>query len=152
MLRMMRCCCAPNVVEWLCLGSGLLPFAPMSLLDLCLGPDCSGACIGGAGRFCGPAMTSAAGEVCPMGRYSTGGQAECTNCPGGTFGNTTGLTSASCTADCFLGRFSYPGAIECQACDLGYYVVPGFGACAPCPAGYTCPAAAVHAVVRQLVV
>jgi hypothetical protein len=38
--------------------------------------------------------------LCGVGKFATGGAASCSPCPAGVFGNTTGLTSANCTAAC----------------------------------------------------
>jgi hypothetical protein len=71
---------------------------------------------------------------CNIGYYSTAGSSNCINCPAGTYGSTTKLTSAACS-----------GAITCPA---GKYAVPGAtsntltntSVCASCFAGLSSPA------------
>jgi hypothetical protein len=101
-------------------------------------PACAGTCMGGAGRFCAEGETTAQGSVCPIGRYSVapGGSGSCSECPAGTWGSVTGLTSASCSGMCPLGYFSPLGASACTACPLGKFSdVTGASNCSLCPAG-----------------
>ena len=64
---------------------------------------------------------------CIVGQYSTGGAAVCTQCPRGTFGNTTGLTLSSCTGLCAAGYYGSTPAASSPSCS------------GPCAAGYYCP-------------
>ena len=89
---------------------------------------------GGAGTSVG--FTASIRLPCPLGRFAAGAS-NCTLCPAGTYGNTTG-SSAGCTG-CSAGRF---GAVEgmtssdCSGlCSVGTYSTLGANACIPCPAG-----------------
>jgi hypothetical protein len=101
--------------------------------------NCTGLC--DAGTYCAPGSTSPAGSPCPVGQYSTAGL--CLPCPAGRFGNTTGLTSASCSGLCRAGRWGGPGSGDagCEGpCAAGYRCPPGSTSEAPgnanrCPAG-----------------
>lgn len=90
---------------------------------------------------------------CPKGMYSTGGAAECTACPAGTYTETTqsttcqgkcqagyscpinSTTERNCTL-CGVGRAALPGA-GCLFCKAGKYAYTlGMSACLSCPAGF----------------
>ncbi len=110
---------------------------------------CPFTCIAGTyGNATGQATASGACASCPMGSYCTGGvnvtacsagryssdtnlssAASCTQCAAGTFGNTTGQTTAvaACPSSCPAGRF---GNITGQ--------ITASGACFSCPAGNYC--------------
>jgi hypothetical protein len=65
--------------------------------------SCTAVC--SAGFFCPAGSTNGTANICPMGQYSTGGAASCTACAAGRYGNTTGLTSSSCSGACEAGRY-----------------------------------------------
>lgn len=59
----------------------------------------------------------------------------CELCPAGTFGTELGSTSLDACRDCGPGRFSSPGAVECQLCVAGTFSGWNAGACMPCATG-----------------
>ena len=101
-----------------------------------------------AGSYC--AAGSSEATPCAKGSYSTGGATTCTladkgyyvdttgateqiACPAGTYGSTTGLTSAACSGKCSAGRYGNATAQTAATCN---------GACS---AGYYCPAGSTSA-------
>jgi hypothetical protein len=84
-------------------------------------------CAVGAGSYCPPGSTSSTGTLCAKGSYSggIGAVASCTLCPVGTYGESEGLTSASCTDLCPLGTYGALAGlttVECTAnCPVGRY-------------------------------
>jgi hypothetical protein len=60
--------------------------------------SCTGPC--DPGYACPAGSANATAVACPAGQYSTGGAGSCTSCPAGTYGFTTGLTTASCSGTC----------------------------------------------------
>ncbi len=104
-------------------------------------PACSGACVGAAGRMCGPAATDALGVACPAGRFSnSSGAAECSLCPVGRYGNGTSAGSAACSGACVAAAgwvcgegMTTPVGVPCPRGRFSATV--GGTACAPCPAG-----------------
>ena len=56
----------------------------------------------------------------------------CASCPAGTFGSTTGLTSASCNGSCPAGQYSLAGATSCTSCAAGLYGSSGGATSAAC--------------------
>ena len=64
--------------------------------------SCTGSCT--AGYYCPAGSTVSTANICPIGQYSTSGAASCTACAAGRYGNTTGLTSSSCSGLCEAGR------------------------------------------------
>ncbi|GBG24592.1 Signal peptide, CUB and EGF-like domain-containing protein 2 [Hondaea fermentalgiana] len=97
----------------------------------------------------GPCLSCPAGSYCPggftsvqcsPGTFSSGGQAECTLCPSGTYSTTVGATSCD---ECPAG--TYRNASEtygCQPCAAGLFGT-GNGVDAlcdgECAAGFACP-------------
>ncbi|CEO99083.1 hypothetical protein PBRA_007197 [Plasmodiophora brassicae] len=70
-------------------------------------------------------------EPCPPATYGSAGV--CTQCPGGTYNNATGMTSCS---SCPKGSFSSVKATGCTLCDLGQYApLSGSGSCSLCQSG-----------------
>ena len=77
---------------------------------------------------------------CGVGQYSLGGAHMCTPCPPGTFGNSTGLQSSTCSGRCSAaaGSFCGSGMVNSsgQLCPAGYYSdSAGAAACTPCMVG-----------------
>jgi hypothetical protein len=108
-------------------------------------PDasCSGPCAATAGWGCPEGSTSRHGAVCPAGRHNsvTTHQA-CKLCPSGTFGNTEGLRTSSCTGTCMgaPGRGCSPGSTDPTGvpCPVGTESVQTTDSqwrCVPCSAG-----------------
>lgn len=80
---------------------------------------CSGRCQNGF--YCPSGSTSSTPSNCPVGSYSLIGTS-CVQCPAGTYGNTTGLTSPFCSGVCPVGSFSTsPGNSACIFCPAGTY-------------------------------
>jgi hypothetical protein len=90
-----------------------------------------------AGYMCGLAATSPTQTQCPPGTYSEGGASVCSLCPGGKFGNSSGLTSSACTGPCPAGYVCGPGTVNGTAtlCPLGQFSGEGSSVCSPCPGG-----------------
>jgi len=80
------------------------------------------------GRF-----TRTAQVVCARGHYCRDGVQ--TPCPAGSFGNTTGLATAACTAECEDGDYCPAGSVVPTSCPPGYYCPDGKAAPVICPAG-----------------
>ncbi|MBR5153402.1 MAG: hypothetical protein IKW57_01235, partial [Alphaproteobacteria bacterium] len=53
-----------------------------------------------AGCWGAAGATKSCPSSCSTGTYSTGGAASCTNCPAGTYGDTTGLKTEACSGSC----------------------------------------------------
>jgi hypothetical protein len=69
--------------------------------------------------YCGVGGLCAEPEACPPGRYLSWNfvgdglaQFACLNCPGGKFGNVSGLTSQFCSGECEAGCYCSAGAIS----------------------------------------
>ena len=82
-------------------------------------------------------------ESCPLGFYCTGGESH--PCPAGTFGNSTVLTSPSCSGLCPIGFYcpegtSQPDSYPCPSGrygnELGLFNSSCSGSCSP---GFYCP-------------
>jgi hypothetical protein len=96
-------------------------------------PTCSRPCNASIGSYCAPNGTVSA---CGVGTYSDIPSAMvCQRCAVGQFGNTTGLSTPSCTGWCPPGRYSGPGASSCTLCTAGKYAGLGASSCSVCPAG-----------------
>jgi hypothetical protein len=100
---------------------------------------CSGPCACAGGLYCPMASTTAvvACVVCATGSYCTGGAASPQACPAGTYGNTTGLTTAACSGLCACapGAFCPPGSTSCSTCTAGSFCTGGAAPAVMCPAG-----------------
>ena len=108
--------------------------------------SCSGPCAGGtygsasgltqstctsvcsAGYACPPGSTSPYQLTCPPGQYSLSSAASCTNCPVGTYGSNSALTSPSCTGPCAAGYYGSSTGQNSSTCS------------GQCPTGHFCPA------------
>jgi hypothetical protein len=93
--------------------------------------SCSGPCRPGFACASGSVL----GVACALGRYSLAGAVSCTACLIGTFGNTTGLTTAACSGVCPAGVYGNATALTSPACR------------GPCSPGYACPANSTNATV-----
>jgi hypothetical protein len=62
---------------------------------------CTGRC--SAGYYCPAGSTNKTAVICPAGQFSVSGASSCTNCGFGFYGNTTGLTTQSCSGKCPAG-------------------------------------------------
>jgi hypothetical protein len=118
---------------------------------------CSGNCSAPAGSACLAGSTSAPGTLCPVGQYSLAGAGVCTNCSAGTYGSSTGLTTAGCSGQCAAGRFGSVSGLSSSSCEgaciagyrcplgstnataavcpPGQYSLSGWSMCSPCPVG-----------------
>ena len=79
--------------------------------------QCSGACA--AGRY-GTAGSTNGGQcsICSAGKWSAAGENSCENCPGGRYGNSSGLTTNQCSGVCAAGRYgSGLGSSTSKQCD-----------------------------------
>lgn len=74
-------------------------------------PSCSGPCAPGSYCGLGTSLETMSNQKCNSGTYSTGGATTCSNCPVGTYGNRTGLTTAACSGTCA----SLPLGYTCMA-------------------------------------
>jgi hypothetical protein len=92
---------------------------------------CTGLC--SAGYACPARSTNATAVICGVDQYSVAGAGVCTNCSAGTFGSSTGLTTAGCSGLCAAGRFGSVSGLSSSSCE---------GACL---AGYACPAGSTNA-------
>ena len=54
--------------------------------------------------------TRVAQKICPLGHFCVGGRMY--RCPGGTFGNITGLSTSACSGKCPAGYFCRPATVE----------------------------------------
>lgn len=99
----------------------------------------------------GSTTATPAASICATGRYSTGGAMFCTQCPAGSYGSTTGLTTSACTGLCSAGRYGSNTGLTAAACD-GSCSAGRYGDVAgqttnqcvgSCPAGYFCPAGTI---------
>lgn len=118
-------------------------------------PLCTGPCQ--AGYACAPGSTSPKEYICPPGTWAAAGSGVCSICNNGTYGNTSGLTTPSCSGSCsfappgyvcnsFLSYYSVPlgfdpivsGSTKPSLCPIGHYC-PDFATILPCPPGtYIC--------------
>eukprot|EP00948_MAST-09A_sp_MAST-9A-sp1_P003286 g3286.t1 len=114
---------------------------------------CDGACTPGRYGLVG-ATTPQCDGPCETGKYGTS-ENECLNCekgryqdqtqqlsckfcPGGFFGNTTGLKSSSCSGQCNPGFRSGMGSAECEPCSKGKFAnTKGTEICETCGATKT---------------
>jgi hypothetical protein len=88
---------------------------------------------------CGPGAITSAGVACPLGHFCIGGVP--TLCAAGTYGDSTGLSSAACSGNC--------------NCESGAYCPPGSsagpsGVCVSCPPGAYCTGGTAKRVAVQL--
>ena len=97
--------------------------------------QCTAACPAGSGC---PSGTSSP-TICPTGTWSAAGST-CLPCNNGTYGNTTGLTSPSCSGSCAFAPLGYVCSNLVQVDSLRVVLVPS-GAVQPrlCPQGHYCP-------------
>ncbi len=125
---------------------------------------CSGNC--SLGALC-PEGSTTNETLCPIGFYCPIGSA--IFCPGGTFGNETGLSDPTCSGNCTAGFFCLGGstATDSILCPAGTFCPPAssnptpceFGtfnvnegetnssACITCPAGFFCPFTSLPPVI-----
>ena len=119
------------------------------------------ACI--AGRFMNGTGATACHE-CTIGAYCARGAAAALPCLGGSFGNTTGLSSQDDCHPCPPGHFCFAGSVEASACSAGTYAEKerselctacqegtyqgneGATNCTVCKPGHTCPEGSVTAI------
>ena len=74
--------------------------------------------------------------ICPVGNYCPGKGK--TQCPAGTYRNTTGGKQESDCSKCAAGTYSSAGASSCSQCPANTYSGEGAASCENCPTGYTC--------------
>eukprot|EP00937_MAST-01D_sp_MAST-1D-sp2_P001724 g1724.t1 len=100
----------------------------------------------GAGYYC--PEPGATRFPCAAGRYQTSAtETGCELCPGGRFGNTTGLADPACSGACDAGFSCSPGSASHNgtACPAGSYCDgAGTNVSVVCPAGHFCDAEAGH--------
>ena len=94
--------------------------------------SCTATC--SAGFACPPGSTNSTAVICSLGKYSLGAVGVCTSCSAGLYGDTLGLSSASCTSQCPPGRYGLLGQTTSNCSG-------------PCSAGYYCPAGATNATI-----
>ena len=70
-------------------------------------------------------------ELCPSGTYCVRGVRQ--ECPEGTYGSSSGLSTPYCTAFCLPGMHCAIGSTMPRTCPLGHYCPHGVAV--PCPAG-----------------
>ena len=81
-----------------------------------------------AGYYC-DGVGGATETICPAGYFCPRGANATTLCGPGTYGDTTGLSTGSCSGQCSAGRYGVGTSVRTAAtCD------------GECPAGYFCPA------------
>jgi hypothetical protein len=118
--------------------------------------DCTICAPGYAGSVTGSGTSGAAGcTICGLGKYSLASASSCANCPAGTWGETTGLTTSACSGICAAGNYSTAGSSSCSLCPAGRwgatpgmqgsgcsgvcadgkYATAGSSSCSDCPAG-----------------
>jgi hypothetical protein len=95
---------------------------------------CTGFCE--AGQFC--PLGSVVPTVCPVGHYCPNGEVKIA-CPGGTFGDSTGLRDKACSGPCPLGYFCPSGSASATAniCPAGTGRARMHWACVICVACVT---------------
>ena len=79
------------------------------------------------------------GDLCPSGTYCPLGSSAGTNCPPGTYLNTTGAVSEADCQTCIQGSYcsGYGNVYPTAQCDTGYYCPTGMNVSNP--SEYTCP-------------
>ena len=83
-------------------------------------------CSAGSYAICNASTSLCA--VCPLGKYSVTGVAQCTSCGTGTYG----VAGGAC-AVCGIGSYSVAGSTTCTNCSAGMYLANG--ACVGCLKG-----------------
>ena len=105
------------------------------------------------GYFSGPVYVNPKNRfqqwICPLGHFCEGG--ESIDCPAGSFGNSTGLSSSSCSGLCSPGYFCPPGSVsdtqfECGGIDR--YCPSGSGAPLYVPDGFLSGPSSVNETLR----
>ncbi|CAC5381825.1 unnamed protein product [Mytilus coruscus] len=104
-----------------------------------------------AGYYCNGGSSTptpvgqAYGDVCQMGQYCPIGSPSGTNCPPGTYLNTTGSTDLSDCHTCLQGYYcaGYGNPAASGPCTVGFYCPTGMNISTPgeytCPQGHYCP-------------
>jgi hypothetical protein len=100
---------------------------------------CSGECTAGYSCPAGSTTATPSSSICPTGRYSLASAGTCTSCPAGKFGNTQGLSVATCSGNCAAG-YACPAASTtanppAAMCASGRYAAAGATSCSDCLAG-----------------
>ena len=90
--------------------------------------------------------------ICPVGHYCSDGESRL--CDGGHFGNSTGLSSSSCTGSCRSGYFCPPGSVsdtenECGGVDR--YCPPGSDSPSYVPDGFVSGPSYVNETIRSTI-
>jgi hypothetical protein len=117
-------------------GAGPLSHRPLRPWRLSVSsPACSGSCAAGYACPVGSNRRDPPATACPAGRFSVGGAGVCTICPGGVYGNGTGLTTPQCSGACGAGYVCPAGSIRSAPCPAGTYSLEGAANCTLCPAG-----------------
>ena len=94
-------------------------------------------CSAPAGFGCPDASPNNTGAPCGVGQYGPGLASPCQPCPAGTFGNTTGLQSPSCSGLCAAGYACPSGSTvgTAVACSQGSWSPAGAAVCSSCSSG-----------------
>eukprot|EP00455_Lapot_gusevi_P054678 TRINITY_DN880_c0_g1_i2.p1 TRINITY_DN880_c0_g1~~TRINITY_DN880_c0_g1_i2.p1 ORF type:complete len:891 (+),score=349.38 TRINITY_DN880_c0_g1_i2:33-2675(+) len=91
-----------------------------------------------AGYYC----TNTTSTICPIGSYCPAGTTAPIPCPLGYFGNTTGLSTSTCSGQCLTGTRALLGATSaiCNGfCPAGSYCPWNTTSVITCPIGSFCP-------------
>ena len=97
-----------------------------------------------SGYFCLNGTWNPLLSICPIGYYCPSGTQYATQypCPGGRFGNVSGLTTSACSGECLAGFDCPVGSISPTqiTCPAGFFCVSGVGAPSVCNVpGFYCP-------------
>jgi hypothetical protein len=125
----------PSGLGSLALNSRSLPADPTSTASLTPSPSSPSAPPCPAGSYRSAPWASCA--QCAVGSYSLLGADACTLCPGGTFGDTPGLTNASCSGACSAGHECPAGSTTryAEVCPAGFYAGAAAEKCSLCGPG-----------------
>ncbi len=107
--------------------TGLCPCGTYGATTGLTSSTCTGQCAAGRYGLAASVRTGASCDgACTAGYYCTAGSCSATQnaCPPGTYGGTTGLTTAACTGPCSIGYYGASGGLTVNTCT------------GPCAAGY----------------
>ena len=88
-----------------------------------------------AGYYCDGNSLSTVANACPAGQYSIAGSATCSPCAAGSFGNSSALTTSSCSGNCTAMYYCPAGSVSSTAlpCPVGQYSLSGWAMCTTAP-------------------